>query len=128
MTRRAAAAAACLCLAACFGTPQGLPVSLSVCSAIPSSHGLEIVTRVGNRSTKPIARLDLVAAFYQNFRYERYHATASLNAELDPGDARDVTLAVLDAPNASLRGQAIHCYATHVGYLDGTSDDAPPDR
>ena len=128
MTRPAVPAAALLVLAACIGTPQGLPVSLSICKAVPRAGSVDIVTDVGNRSSKPISRIDLVASFYQDFRYRKYEASASLARELDPGEQRRVTLAVTDAGGTRLQGQAIHCYATHVGYLDGTADDAPPNQ
>ena len=92
---------------------------------MPLPDGLEISAAVRNASAKPLSRIDVLASFYQAFRYRSVSATAFLQPELDPGQSRRVRFAVFH-PQADLRGQAIRCYATHLGYLDGTSDDAPP--
>jgi hypothetical protein len=114
--------------AACAGNPQQLPVGVSFCRAVADIHGAGIVANVENKSDRPISRLELSAAFYQNFRYERYTASARLRQELDPGQKRDVSFAVNQTPPAAPQGQAIRCFVTHIGYLDGTSQDAPPNQ
>ena len=122
---RAAAIVPAILLAGCAGNPQRLPVGVSICSAVPAAHGFGIAATIENNATKPIASIVLSAAFYQNFRYRSYEASAKLARELDPGEKRDVTFAVSGQPAESVRGEAIRCYVTHLGYLDGTSDDAP---
>jgi len=72
--------------------------------------------------------MDLAAAFYQNFRYQKYTASAHLQQELDPGQKRNVTFVVGEAPSIHPQGQAIRCFVTHIGYLDGTTQDAPPSQ
>jgi hypothetical protein len=72
--------------------------------------------------------MSLSTQFYQNFRYQRYEGSAQLKQELDPGQKRDVTFIVAAANSAQFQGQAIRCFITHIGYLDGTSQDAPPNR
>ena len=98
---------------------------MSICSAVRLQGGLALSAAVRNGSSKPLSRIDVIASFYQSFRYRSVAATAFLQPELDPGRSRRVLFTVLH-PDAGVRGQAIRCYATHLGYLDGTSDDAPP--
>lgn len=128
MRRFAAAFPAAALLAGCFGTPQGLPVDVSICSAVPRAGGFDIVAAVRNRSTKPISRVDVSASFYQSFRYRTFSAAALLKSELDPGERRRLTFAVTGILGLAPQGQAIRCYATHIGYLDGTSADAPANQ
>lgn len=117
-----------LALAACAANPQQLPVGVSICSAQSSPHGLTIVANIENKSDRPISHLDLATAFYQNFRYQKLTASAQLKQELDPGAKRDITFAVDVTGAASPQGQAMRCVVTHIGYLDGTSQDAPPQQ
>jgi hypothetical protein len=128
LSRIPIAFAASFALAGCFGNPQGLPVNISICSAAPDERGFDLVALVHNRATKPMSRIDVTAAFYQDFRYRDFSATAFLKNELDPGEARRVTFVVFHTVKQPPKGQAIRCYATHVGYLDGTSEDAPPSQ
>ena len=75
-----------------------------------------------------MSRIDVIASFYRDFRYRNVSASATLKPELDPDQSRRLTFTVTRTEAPSMQGQAIRCYATHVGYLDGTSDDAPPNR
>jgi hypothetical protein len=121
-----AVAALAVAMASCAGNPQRLPVGVSVCSTVARTNGFGIVANVENKSDRPISSLYLSTAFYQNFRYQRYTGSARLSSELDPGQKRDVTFAVEQSSGAKPQGQAIRCFITHIGYLDGTSQDAPP--
>ena len=125
MNRALLAALAALCVSACVSHPQSLPVAVSVCDAVQSGSGFTIVATIENKSTKPISRLDLTTAFYQNFRYSNFTASARLKSELDPGQKREIEFDVANASKAQFSGQAMRCYVTHIGYLDGTSADAP---
>jgi hypothetical protein len=113
-----------LVLSACFGNPQGLPVSLSICNAVAKPGGFNLTTLVQNKGDKPISSLALSLSFYRDFRYTSYTAATRLAKELDPGEKRDVTFDV-STPNQQ-SGQAMRCIVTHIGYLDGTSVDLPP--
>jgi hypothetical protein len=113
-------------VAGCAGNPQRLPVGVSVCSAVAQTHGFGIVAAIENRSDRPISRLDVTATFYQDFRYRQYAGFARLKEELDPGQKREVSFIVSEPGTSHPQGQAIRCFMTHIGYLDGTSQDAPP--
>ncbi len=115
-------------LAGCEGNPQRLPVGVSGCGALSTPSETAIQATIQNKSYRPIAQLDLTAAFYQDFRYAHFAASAKLRRELDPGQTRAVEFDIADNGGARPRGEAIRCYVTHIGYLDGTSEDAPPDR
>ncbi len=115
-----------LALAACTGNPQQLPVGVSSCATQTTPHGLTIVANVENKSDRPISRLDLATAFYQNFRYRKLTASAQLKQELDPGQKRDVSFDLAPGGGENPHGQAMRCFVTHIGYLDGTAQDAPP--
>lgn len=117
-----------LALAACVGNPQRLPVALWACRALPERSGFGIVANVQNASDRPISRLDVTGVFYQDFRYQRYTGSAQLKQELDPGSKRDVVFFVAETAKTHPQGQAIRCLVTHIGYLDGTSQDAPPSQ
>lgn len=118
-----AIAAACL-LAGC-GSPQRLPVALSLCSAVHQPQGLTIVATVENKSTVPIANLALSASFYQDFRYQSYSASSRVQPALDPGQKRSIAFSVEPAQGSQPSGEAIRCFVTHIGYLDGTAQNAP---
>jgi len=115
-----------LALAACAANPQQLPVGVSVCSTKAAPQGLTIVANIENKSDRPISRLDLATAFYQNFRYRKLTASAELKQELDPGQRRDIAFDVAPSGGENPHGQAMRCVVTHIGYMDGTSQDAPP--
>lgn len=110
-------------LASC-GSPQRLPVGLSLCNAVAQPGGFAVSATVQNKGDKPIANLGLALSFYHDFRYSSYTAAARLKQELDPGQKRDVTFDVI-GQHGSQSGQALHCIITHIGYLDGTSVDLP---
>ena len=122
---RAAAFASVLALIGCAGNPQQLPVGVSHCAAVAAAQRFAVEASVSNQSDRPITALALSAQFYQNFRYARYDASARLDRELDPGRSRTIRFdlgADANPPN----GQAIRCIVTRIGYMDGTSQDAPP--
>ena len=84
-----------------------------------------MVTTIENSSSVPISRLDVAAVFYRNFRYQSFTGSATLDPALDPGKKREVRFQAGRAQPSQPQGQAIRCYVTHVGYLDGTAQDAP---
>ena len=106
-------------LAACAPPPQ--PLLVKRCDAIASPHGFTLTADVQNASTKPISGMRLTIDFYHDFRYTRLTGSAQLHKELDPGQRRVVTLDV--EPPGSAQGEAMRCSATHIDYLDGTSQD-----
>ena len=122
MTSRALAVGAlsAALLAAC-SSPQRLPVGVSVCNAVQSPAGFEVTATIKNTGDRPISDLTLATSFYQNFRYQTFAASAKLRRELDPGASRDVLFNVADSGRAAVSGQAMRCYVTRIGYLDGTS-------
>lgn len=126
--KRAIYCAALLLLCACAGNPQQLPVGVSICNAVETPAGFTLSATVENKSDRPISSLGVTAAFYQNFRYESFTGTTMLKQELDPGQKRDVSFDIEQAGKAGPQGQAIRCFVTHIGYLDGTSADAPPNH
>jgi hypothetical protein len=126
VTKARAAPLLVLAFCACAGHPQSLPVSVSICDAVQNAHGFNVIATIKNDSTKPISAIDLTTVFYQDFRYQRFSASAHLNNELDPGDKRGIIFTIVDAASARVHGNAMRCYVTHLGYLDGTSQDAPP--
>ena len=114
-----------LALASCASSPQRLPVGLSLCTAVTQPGGFAVSVTVQNRSDRPITTLGLSVTFYRDFRYARYSGFARLPKELDPGQKQDVTFAVQGPPGTE-SGQANSCIVTHIGYMDGTSADLPP--
>ena len=111
----------------CASNPQRLPVRVSLCNAVESANGIHITARVQNASDRPISQLELTTAFYQNFRYQRYTSSAHLSNELDPGRTRDVTFSVAAQGAGRAQGQAMRCFVTHIGYMDGTAADVQSD-
>ncbi len=99
---------------------------MSLCSAVERANAFDIVATIENKSTVPMAHLDLYASFYQNFRYVSVDAGTALRPALDPGQRREIVFEVGGAASSQPRGQAIRCYVTHIGYLDGTVQNAPP--
>ena len=124
--RRAFAFALVTALAACASNPQGLPVGISLCDAAPIAGGFTVHTTVQNKSDRPISSLAFNMSFYRDFRYSTFNAPAHLSKELDPGEKRDISFQV--ASNARISGDAMRCLVTHIGYLDGTSADLPPQQ
>ncbi len=122
-----APAALAFAMAACAGNPQRLPVGVSICNAVRTGHGLRIEATVQNESDRPISQLNLATAFYRDFRYARFAAFTQLDRELDPGQKRTVEFVVTASGQPVPQGEAIRCFITHIGYLDGTSADAPPE-
>ncbi len=114
-----------IAVSACASNPQRLPVGVPACSTVARAQGFAIVATVENKSDRPISRLDLTTAFYQDFRYTRYTASAQLAHELDPGQKREVSFEVSGPAKVRPQSRAIRCFITHIGYLDGTSVDAP---
>lgn len=126
MKLRLPALALAAALSSC-GSPQQLPVGLSVCNALAQGSGFAVSATVQNKGDKPISALGLSLSFYRDFRYSSYTASARLQQELDPGQKRKVTFAV-SGPHGTQSGQALRCIVTHIGYLDGTSADLPPSQ
>lgn len=126
MRRSTAVALAALALAGCGGNPQELPVRVSHCRAVPAAKGFTVVANIENTAEKPISALEMAISFYTDFRYRKFAGSGSVQKELDPGDKREVTFSIGAPGNASLSGPAMGCFVTHVRYLDGTSQDAPP--
>ena len=121
---KAILALALLVTAAGCGTPQQLPVAVRRCDAVQTKDGYQIIASVQNQSAKPISALDLSVDFYRNFRSMSLHTSTHLKTELDPNATRDVKFS-LQAP---VEGPAMRCFATHIGFLDGTSLDVPAAR
>jgi hypothetical protein len=115
-----------IALAGC-GTPQKLPVEIPWCDAIPVSHGVIAVASVRNKASKPISGLVVAIDFYRNFRYARVQGVAKLPHVLDPGQERHIVFKIAAAPS-SAEGRAMRCFATHISYLDGTSEDVTVSR
>lgn len=109
-----------LLLNACGANPQQLPVDVSGCHAAPQAQGFNVAARVDSKANRPISRLYMTMTFYQDFRYRTFTGYAELPQELDPGQHRDVTFQVANPSEPAPRGQAMRCFVTRVGYLDGT--------
>jgi hypothetical protein len=114
-----------LLLAACASNPQQLPVGVSGCHATPNAQTFVVVARVDSNADRPISHLDMTITFYQDFRYRSFTGSAQLRQELDPGQHQDVTFQISNAGGPAMRGQAMRCLVTRIGYLDGTSQSAP---
>lgn len=114
-----------LAIAGC-GTPQQLPVEIPRCDALRSARGVTLTAHVVSRASKPISGMALTVDFYRDFRTVSVLATAPVKPELDPGQQRDISFTV-NAP-VQAQGRAMRCFATHLSYLDGTSQDVKPAR
>lgn len=125
MRLRVAGSALALLLAACAGTPQQLPVGVSLCDAVATANGFSVSATVQNKGTKPITSLEFSLSFYRDFRYAQFTGAAHLRKELDPGEKRAIAFTVA-APSVKESGEAMRCLVTHIGYMDGTSADLPP--
>jgi len=115
-----------IALAGC-GTPQRLPLEIPRCDAVRTAKGVTLTALVTSRATKPISGLAVVADFYHDFRTASVQASAAISPELDPGQQRSVVFEI-GAPPAQAQGRAMRCFATHISYLDGTSEDVTRPR
>jgi hypothetical protein len=113
-----------LLLAACASNPQQLPVDVSACRAGGTGQP-GVIANIHSKAYRPISRLDMAITFYQDFRYRSFTGFAKLAQELDPGDKRDVRFEVAGGATPALRGEAMRCFVTRIGYLDGTWEAAP---
>lgn len=120
----AAAALFAFALAGC-GTPQRLPLEIPRCDAVRTAKGLTLNALVTSHATKPMNGLSVSVDFYHDFRTATVQGTASIRPELDPGQQRSVVFTIAAAP-AQAQGRALRCIATHISYLDGTSEDLKP--
>lgn len=125
MTARNALCAAlvALVLCACGAAQSSLPVSIRRCDAVMLARGVTVNATIHNDATKPASAVRVAVEFYQNFRFERFIGDTKLAHGLDPGKSQDVVLTMEKSGNVAVSGKAMRCYATHVDYLDGTSDD-----
>lgn len=116
-----------LLLTACGGNPQQLPVGISACRASSTAaQPFGVVATVESKADRPISQLDMTITFYQDFRYRTFEGSARLPQELDPGQKRDVQFQISGSRGAQPRGQAMRCFVTRIGYLDGTSQTVRP--
>ncbi len=122
--RAAAGALLALGLSAC-GTPQQLPLEIPQCDAVKTANGVTLTALVISKAAKPISGLAVSVDFYHDFRTATLQATTSVSPELDPGRQRSVVFKIT-APPAQAQGRALRCLATHISYLDGTSEDVKP--
>ena len=113
-------------LASC-GSPQQLPLSIPRCDAVQTSRGLALTATVRNTAAKPIAGLAIAVEFYRNFRSTRLTGAAQLRNPLAAGEQRDVNFDV-GASTSQAQGRAMRCFATHISYVDGSSQDVAPSR
>jgi len=125
---RVAAAGALLAimLASC-GTPQNLPVEIPRCDAVRTAQGVTLTVLVASRATKPISGLAVTVDFYHDFRSASVQGSTAVHPELDPGQQRSVVFKIAAAPK-QVQGRALRCLATHISYLDGTSESVAPTR
>jgi hypothetical protein len=113
-------------LSAC-GTPQSLPLEIPRCDAVWTAQGVTLTALVTSRSSKPITGLAISVNFYHDFRTATIQGSTSIRPELDPGQQRSVVFKIAAAPGQA-QGRALRCLATHISYLDGTSEGAAPAR
>jgi len=109
-----AALLAALSLAGCGSHPR---VSANDCGL----HGDVLSTRITNSADKPVMRAQIVADFYQNYRFTRAHGEASFAPVLDPGTSRvvDIHVNVPDQHGA----QPMKCSVSRAFYGDNTLED-----
>jgi len=116
-----------IALAGC-GTPQRLPLDIPRCDAVRTPKGnVTLTALVTSRATKPISGVAVAVDFYHDFRTASVQGSAPINPELDPGQQRSIVFTISGAP-AQAQGRAMRCFATHISYLDGTSEDVKPSR
>ncbi len=124
--RAAAGVLLALALSAC-GTPQQLPLEIPQCDAVRTANGITLTALVISKAAKPISGLAVSVDFYRDFRSATVQGSTTISPELDPGQRRDVVFKI-SAPPAQAQGRALRCLATHISYLDGTSEDVAPSR
>jgi hypothetical protein len=113
-----------LALSGC-GTPQRLPLEIPRCDAVKTARGVTLTALVTSRASKPISGLAVSVDFYHDFRSATVQGSTAIHPELDPGQQRSVEFEIAAAP-AQAQGRALRCLATHIAYLDGTSEDVKP--
>ncbi len=123
---KAAAAGALLAfaLAGC-GTPQRLPLEIPRCDAVKSANGIALTALVISKAAKPISGIAVSVDFYHDFRSATVQGSTPIRPELDPGQQRSILFNIA-APPAQAQGRALRCLATHISYLDGTSESVKP--
>lgn len=114
------AVAAVSMLGACTGREPSLPARISHCEG---QSATALTATVRNDSDRPIARIRIVADFYQNFRSLHGTATAAFKGGLDPDKERDGAFAFDTALPVAVSGRASRCIASRIEYLDGTSQE-----
>jgi len=117
-------AAVVLSLLTACGAPQQLSVAVRRCDAVQTHDGYKIIASVQNRSQKPISSIDLAVNFYRDFKTTNIRTTTHLKTELDPNATRDLSFSI----HVPVQGPSMRCFATHIGFLDGTSLDVPSPR
>lgn len=116
-----------IALAGC-GTPQRLPLEIPRCDAVRTAKGGATLTAlVTSRATKPISGLVVAVDFYHDFHSASVQGSAPVSPELDPGQQRSVVFNIGTSP-VQAQGRAMRCFATHISYLDGTSESVAPSR
>jgi len=124
--KAAAGALVALALSAC-GTPQQLPLQIPQCDAVKTATGITLTALVISKAAKPISGLAVSVDFYHDFRSATVQGSTPISPELDPGQQRNVVFKIT-APPAQAQGRALRCLATHISYLDGTSESIAPAR
>ena len=115
-----------IALAGC-GTPQNLPVEIPRCDAVRTAQGVTLTALVTSRATKPISGLAVTVDFYHDFRSASVQGSTAVHPELDPGQQRNIIFKIAASP-AQAQGRALRCFATHISYLDGMSENVAPTR
>jgi len=113
-----------LVLSAC-GTPQRLPVEIPRCDAVTTAKGVALTALIVSRASKPISGIAVSVDFYHDFRSVTVQGSAAVKPELDPGQQRSIVFNIIAAPSQA-QGRALRCLATHITYLDGTSESVAP--
>jgi hypothetical protein len=96
-------------------------MTLPRCTVLVAGRTLTLDVRAVNKTDKPIASADIVADFYQGFRFQRAGGSATFVPALQPGEGRDVSFPA-HGPKR-IDGTAMRCAAEGVTYSDGTTED-----
>jgi hypothetical protein len=97
-------------------------MTLPRCTILVSGRSLTLDVRAVNKTDKPIASADIVADFYQGFRFQRAGGTATFTPALRPGDGRDISFPA-HGPKR-INGTAMRCAAARVTFSDGSTDES----
>ena len=89
---------------------------VSVQSAHCVLNGASLSSSITNHSDKPLTQIEVVADFYNNYRFTRGIGGMSFSPVLDPGQTRTVNIPV-DVPNGA-QGEAMKCSVTRAVYGD----------